>query len=141
LLCYLALELTDDKGQGQDTERGTSEPSEELVKASFKEKLIASTRLDILGDAGKVEYQSRSNDEIPQNDDDDGEDGGEDDNTKTTPEDSLFIPFGFIHERPRTYYKGSDPEWQSFLEFSKDKKNKKHICSKCLLKYDNYRWN
>lgn len=38
------------------------------------------------------------------------------------PENAIFIPLGFPRQLPRTFYKGTDPEWQSFMEFSKDKK-------------------
>ena len=39
-----------------------------------------------------------------------------------TPEDAWFIPLGWARQMPPTFYKGSDPEWQSFVDFSKDKK-------------------
>ena len=48
----------------------------------------------------------------------------------TIPEDAYFIPLGFARQRPQTYYKGSDPEWQSFIEFSKDRKRSMAIRSK-----------
>lgn len=37
------------------------------------------------------------------------------------PEDAIFIPCGFAHQKPQTFYKGTDPEWQSFVDFSKDR--------------------
>lgn len=41
-----------------------------------------------------------------------------------TPEDldgSLFIPFpGTIKQIPQSPYRGSDPEWQEYIKFSKD---------------------
>ncbi|KAL8687433.1 MAG: hypothetical protein Q9218_006390 [Villophora microphyllina] len=37
-------------------------------------------------------------------------------------EDTIFIPLGFAYELPKQYYKGSDPEWQSFIQLSRDKK-------------------
>ena len=40
---------------------------------------------------------------------------------ETMPEDALFIPLGRIRQRPHTHYKGSDPEWQSFVEFGNDR--------------------
>ena len=59
------------------------------------------------------------------------------------PEDAIFIPLGFTRQRPQTYYKGSDPEWQSFLEFRRDRDKEKAVRSKFLsrrikeLKYPN----
>ena len=40
---------------------------------------------------------------------------------ETMPEDAFFIPLGRIRQRPHTHYKGSDPEWQSFVEFGNDR--------------------
>lgn len=37
------------------------------------------------------------------------------------PEDALFIPLGITRPRPQEFYKGSGPEWQSFIEFNKDR--------------------
>lgn len=37
------------------------------------------------------------------------------------PEDAIFIPLGLTRQRPRTYYKAGDPEWQSFVEYGKDR--------------------
>lgn len=41
------------------------------------------------------------------------------------PDDALFIPVGWPRQRPQTYYKGTDPEWQSFVEFARDQKRVK----------------
>ncbi|KAL8671663.1 MAG: hypothetical protein Q9168_003843 [Polycauliona sp. 1 TL-2023] len=35
---------------------------------------------------------------------------------------TLFIPLGLAYQLPRTFYKGSDPEWQSFLQLCRNKK-------------------
>lgn len=45
------------------------------------------------------------------------------------PEDALFIPLGFAHKKPKTFYKGTDPEWRSFVDFSKDRKRTHFIKS------------
>ena len=45
------------------------------------------------------------------------------------PEDAIFIPLGFARQLPQTFYKGTDPEWQSFIEFSKDKKRSQLVRS------------
>ena len=34
-------------------------------------------------------------------------------------DDTFFIPLGFAYELPKQFYKGSDPEWQSFIALSK----------------------
>ncbi len=50
------------------------------------------------------------------------------------PEDARFIPLGFARQRPQTFYKGSDPEWQSFIEFANDRKRGLFLRSKHCLK-------
>lgn len=45
------------------------------------------------------------------------------------PEDAIFVPLGFARKLPQTFYKGTDPEWQSFIEFSKDKKRSQLVRS------------
>lgn len=41
----------------------------------------------------------------------------------------LFFPTGFSRARPRTYYKGSDPEWQAFIRVTKDPRQMQKIRS------------
>lgn len=38
------------------------------------------------------------------------------------PDDAIFIPLGRARQRPKEYYKGSDQEWQSFMELAHDEK-------------------
>lgn len=45
------------------------------------------------------------------------------------PEDALFIPVGLTRQLPQEFYKGTDPEWQSFIEFRKDPGKEKVIRS------------
>jgi hypothetical protein len=33
----------------------------------------------------------------------------------------LFLPTGFSRPKPRTFYKGSDPEWQEFRKVATDR--------------------
>lgn len=42
-------------------------------------------------------------------------------------EDSTFIPMTWAKALPRTFYKGSDPEWQEFLKVARDKPRHKKI--------------
>ena len=39
----------------------------------------------------------------------------------------LFIPLGWPKQLPQTYYKASDPEWQSFLAFNRDPKKAQQL--------------
>ena len=55
-----------------------------------------------------------------------GEDDEDDIIPEELPDDALFIPIGWPRQGPQTYYKGSDPEWQSFIEFARDQKRVKN---------------
>ena len=38
------------------------------------------------------------------------------------PEDAWFIPLGWARQCPPVHYKGTDPEWRSFVDFANDRK-------------------
>ena len=81
-----------------------------------------------LGNGGslikKVTEEEDAEDEDEDEDDVEDEDEDED--------DTIFIPLGFAYQLPKTFYKGSDLEWQSFMELSRDKK-------RCLALRSTYR--
>lgn len=43
------------------------------------------------------------------------------------PEDAIFVPLWIPKENPPYYYKGSDPEWQGYQAFAKDRKKVKQV--------------
>ena len=49
------------------------------------------------------------------------------------PEDAIFIPLGLTRQRPETFYKGTDPEWQSFIEYRKDREREPAVKSRLHL--------
>ncbi|KAM3419721.1 hypothetical protein BST61_g3054 [Cercospora zeina] len=52
---------------------------------------------------------------------DDGEEEEEIEDDGYAHPDSLFIPLTWSKKLPRTFYRGSDPEWQEFIKIAKDK--------------------
>lgn len=79
--------------------------------------LLCNFALEILGEEIEEEEQHEGNKRVKATTQEkQGKDGDEDENL----EDAIFIPLGFVHQLPRTYYKRSDPVWQSFLEASKN---------------------
>jgi hypothetical protein len=40
-------------------------------------------------------------------------------------ESGFFLPLMWPVEMERTFYKGSDPEWQEYMKFAKDKESQK----------------
>ena len=64
----------------------------------------------------------------------DGEVEGEqeDEIPEEMPADAWFIPLGRLERKPRTFYRGSDPEWREFLAFSKDVTRRKRVQDKLV---------
>lgn len=56
----------------------------------------------------------------------------EDEEDEFADEDSTFIPMTWATKLPRSFYKGSDPEWQAFVKFAKDKPRQKKIQDELL---------
>ena len=92
---------------------------EEDAQGEVQSKALTATE-----HSGNLERQQ---DRDESEDDEDEEEEDEDIVPDTIPEDAWFIPLGFAHQRPRTFYRGSDPEWQSFVDFAKDKKKNAQI--------------
>lgn len=114
---------TGGEGLGQENSRsGTKDRSEDGDKAEVD---------DEAGDKYEDEAENE-NEEEDDEDEDDNDDGvlEEEDNDEgeeglvpePIPEDAIFIPLGLARQRRTSYYKGSDPEWQGFVEFSRDRK-------------------
>ncbi|KAF1932042.1 uncharacterized protein M421DRAFT_55160 [Didymella exigua CBS 183.55] len=52
---------------------------------------------------------------------DEGEEGEEDEDEEEYDDAILFLPTGFSRLKPKTFYRGSDPEWQEFKKVTQDK--------------------
>lgn len=64
------------------------------------------------------------------------DEGEEDKNQAEKQENSIFIPLSLTHERPRTLYKRTDPEWQSFEKFVRDRKRMRSVqCEHIFLPF------
>ena len=81
-------------------------------------ELDVDDQAEVVGGDGIVDVE-RNND--PDREDPEGDEEFEGD------EDALFIPFSWPKQQPRTFYKGSDPEWQEFIKLSKDPQRHKDI--------------
>lgn len=122
----LDVEVTDEKENGDGKqikitvgrdlrgENGRQEQSLEQIAHAVRNKYMAEP-------GAKVEEEADADAEDEDEDVDEDEDEDEEDLVpEIMPEDALFIPLGLAHQRPQTYYKGTDPEWLSFLEFASD---------------------
>lgn len=128
MLCYFALEIVvevekDQEEQQEGNEGKLIKPREidASVKVTAQEKHSASATHGNNDKLSRLEHKAQSNDKRSKD-----KDGEEDENL----EDALFIPLGFVHELPRTYYKRSDPAWASFIELSRNRERLIHIRSK-----------
>lgn len=118
----LDVEITDEKEDGDGKQikitvgrdlRGENRRQEQNV-----EQIAHAVRNKYMAGSGtKAEEEAGA--DVEEEDEDEDEDE-EDLIPEIMPDDALFIPLGLAHQRPQTYYKGTDPEWQSFLEFASD---------------------
>ena len=74
----------------------------------------------------KAGASSKTQGESPDNANDEAQEDGVDEDDvevpEVMPENAFFFPLGRPRQIPQTYYRGTDPEWQSFIEFRKDHK-------------------
>jgi hypothetical protein len=79
--------------------------------------------IEFLDDEEELAEQEATQEEGEEEDEEDEEHGppfyADDDNT--------FIPLTWSKKMPRTYYRGSDPEWQEFIRIAKDKPRHRKI--------------
>lgn len=66
-------------------------------------------------------------------DEEEAEEGDEDDwdEDEEYEDDGLFIPLGWTKPVPRSFYRGSDPEWQEFRKVASDSKRHEQIRRTC----------
>jgi hypothetical protein len=85
----------------------------------------------------EVEVQEEENTTRPAAGQDDGWQqvgpGVDDEDEEEYDDALLFLPTGFSRPRPKTYYRGSDPEWQAFKKLSQDVPRIKKIRSMTTL--------
>ncbi|MCJ1415530.1 hypothetical protein MMC32_001862 [Xylographa parallela] len=101
---------------------GALDDEEEDAQGEVQSKALTATE-----HSGNLERQQDRDESEDDEDEEEEEEEYEDIVPDTIPEDAWFIPLGFAHQRPRTFYRGSDPEWQSFVDFAKDKKKNAQI--------------
>lgn len=78
-----------------------------------------------VGDAD-ADADDEDDDELAEEEDDKDEEGSI---SEAIPEDAIFIPLGLVHQRRPSFYKGTDPEWQSFVDFARDRKRGRFVRS------------
>jgi hypothetical protein len=102
-----------------DEDEDNEDTTSEQLKVAVQQVKVSSGAEKVGPDGAGTEEvagsETRAVEEVDTEDDEDGlvpED---------QPENAWFIPLGLAKEMPKTFYKGTDPEWVSFVEFSKDK--------------------
>ncbi|EME43898.1 hypothetical protein DOTSEDRAFT_71639 [Dothistroma septosporum NZE10] len=82
------------------------------------------TYLNIMGKYLNITIESIDEMEVEEEEEDEDE---EHEGPFYAAETSAFIPMTWATKQPRTFYKGSDPEWQEFVKMAKDKPRHKKI--------------
>lgn len=118
------LDLVDKDDEENDASRLNGKNSTgKLVEKAKKEKLSTQVVQDTVSTQDVNEYLNGVRDG----------DGNENEIPGTLPEDVLFIPLSSPRRRPTTFYKGTDPEWQSFIRFSEDSEKCQYIRSRSSI--------
>lgn len=81
----------------------------------------------------KSQSQFPTSEELDQAEEEKEEDEDEVQIPDVMPEDAFFIPLGLTRQKPQEYYKASDPEWRSFVDFKKDRDKETSVKSKLSL--------
>jgi hypothetical protein len=69
----------------------------------------------------QVRKEDGSLEDVDDEEANDEEDEDEDDDEEEYDDAILFLPTGFSRLKPKTFYRGSDPEWQEFKKVTQDK--------------------
>lgn len=123
-LINLDVEVTDEKedsdGKQIKITVGRDLRGENRRQEQNLEQIAHATRNKHTAESGAKAEGEAFADAEDEDEDENGDEDEEDLVPEIMPDDALFIPLGLAHQRPQTYYKGTDPEWQSFLEFASD---------------------
>lgn len=79
--------------------------------------------INIIGRYLDIEVEILDDEDIEEEDGEDEDEEG----PFYADEDSTFIPMTWAKKMPRTWYRGSDPEWQEFVKIAKDKQRHRKI--------------
>ncbi|KAL9029617.1 MAG: hypothetical protein Q9196_002159 [Gyalolechia fulgens] len=60
--------------------------------------------------------------EEEEEEEEEGKEPAQETRSETSEGDTIFIPLGFAYKLPQRFYKGTDPEWQSFVQLSQNDK-------------------
>ena len=101
---YYLLDSTADKDENEEKERPLQEAIKNVQRAAEAEEL---------GPDGGIVDEPTASQELSV------EEKGEDEDEDAQAQDAWFIPLGLPQQLPVHYYKGTDPEWQSFLQLAR----------------------
>ncbi|KAI9680064.1 MAG: hypothetical protein M1817_005080 [Caeruleum heppii] len=95
------------------------EDEEDEAEQNWPEDHHAQSGQDAVASGAEDENVSEADDEAQSK-----QQTGEKDDTvhgDEVDENATFVPLGWVRQRPRQPYKGTDPEWQEFMKFSEDR--------------------
>ncbi|KAF2468069.1 uncharacterized protein BDR25DRAFT_326858 [Lindgomyces ingoldianus] len=112
---YGALRWLDDVGF-EDEDDDEVEEDEEDRKLRQARRRAESEKRGQAAEADREDFEEGD-------DEDEEDDEDEDDDAQPL----IFFPTGFTRAKPRTYYRGSDPEWQEFIRMAQDRSRMQRI--------------
>ena len=117
LFSKLGSLLEDEEEESKPT--GVKEAVRQVKKATEGERIGPEGEVELEHNESQAEEVSDDDDIVPEE----------------QPDDALFIPMGWPQQRPKEFYKGSDPEWQSFLEFAHNEKRGRSVRSMFCIRF------
>lgn len=114
-------------GLSRQDEEESEKTKAEAIKEAVQHVKVAAEAEKLGGEGGGTEEVAT--DELRAVDKADDEEDDEDLVPEEQPDDAWFIPLGLAQQIPQTFYRGDDPEWQSFVKFAKDRERSEHVKS------------
>ena len=138
----------DDDTEDEDERKNEQKQSQEQEQRREQKQRLKPEKETVNQKIGKTENDQENEYKEEGVEDVGNEDEGEEDSATFTntesaddvlvpdvlPEGAWFIPLGWAHQCPPKFYKGSDPEWQSFIAFASDRQKSLLIRSAWLRK-------
>ena len=103
--------MLEDEEEPQNKPSQVKEAVRQVKKAADGEKLGPEADVDLVTKGPQTEEVADDEDIVPDE----------------QPEDAIFIPVAWPQKRPREFYKGTDPEWQSFMELARNEKRRRQL--------------
>ncbi|ORY15023.1 hypothetical protein BCR34DRAFT_196978 [Clohesyomyces aquaticus] len=119
---YAALRSLGDFDEEEEKREQEARKAQKALRRKWAGKRPRTTEADHEAlDEEKGEGEAEQGDEENEDDEEDEDEDEDEDEGEEDVEPLVFLPTGFSRKKQRTYYRGSDPEWQEFVRIAPNK--------------------